>query len=129
MKLYFEEMTIDPANWSMDGRGEDLFFLSNGHISPLYSVLSRRGYFLVEELATFRKLNSRPGPSGHEEGLDIRVAAAPGQGSACLWCSPGQEAEWRRPRVYSLHGDGELQEGQIWGPHCMLRRWTTRSAS
>src|SRR5687768_10290649 len=58
--LYFDKMRLDPANWNMDGIGEDLFFLSNGHISPVwYSVLSRRGYFPVEELKTFRKLDSR----------------------------------------------------------------------
>jgi len=119
VKLYFEEMTLDPENWSMDGRDEDLFFLSNGHISPVwYSVLSRRGYFPVGELATFRKLDSRlQGHPATEEGLPgIRVASGSlGQGLS-IACGAAQakklngEDRW----VYSLHGDGELQEGQIW---------------
>ena len=119
VKLYFEEMTIDPENWSMDGRGEDLFFLSNGHISPVwYSVLSRRGYFPIAKLASFRKLNTRlQGHPATEEGLPgIRVASGSlGQGLSVA-CGAAQakkhlgEDRW----VYSLHGDGELQEGQIW---------------
>ena len=102
VKLYFEEMQIDPENFTMDGRGEDLFFLSNGHISPVwYSVLSRRGYFPVSELATFRKLNTRlqghpateEGPAGHPRGQWLpRTRAERG-----LRCSPSQEAEWRGP--------------------------------
>ena len=119
VKLYFEEMTIDPANWSMDGRGEDLFFLSNGHISPVwYSVLSRRGYFPVEELATFRKLNSRlQGHPATEEGLPgIRVASGSlGQGlSVACGAAQAKKLNGEDRWVYSLHGDGELQEGQIW---------------
>lgn len=119
VKLYFEEMRIDPENWSMDGKGEDLFFLSNGHISPVwYSVLARRGYFEVSELSTFRKLHSRlQGHPATEEGLPgIRVASGSlGQGLS-IACGAAQakklngEDRW----VYSLHGDGELQEGQIW---------------
>ena len=119
VKLYFEEMRIDPENWNMDGKGEDLFFLSNGHISPVwYSVLARRGYFEVSELSTFRKLNSRlQGHPATEEGLPgIRVASGSlGQGLS-IACGAAQakklngEDRW----VYSLHGDGELQEGQIW---------------
>jgi len=119
VKLYFEEMTIDPATWSMDGRGEDLFFLSNGHISPVwYSVLSRRGYFPVEELATFRKLNSRlQGHPATEEGLPgIRVASGSlGQGlSVACGAAQAKKLNGEDRWVYSLHGDGELQEGQIW---------------
>ena len=119
VKLYFEEMRIDPENWNMEGKGEDLFFLSNGHISPVwYSVLARRGYFEVSELSTFRKLNSRlQGHPATEEGLPgIRVASGSlGQGLS-IACGAAQakklngEDRW----VYSLHGDGELQEGQIW---------------
>jgi transketolase len=119
VKLYFEEMHIHPEEWSMDGRGEDLFFLSNGHISPVwYSVLARRGYFDIPELATFRKLNSRlQGHPATEEGLPgIRVASGSlGQGLSVA-CGAAQakkllgEDRW----VYTLHGDGELQEGQIW---------------
>ena len=119
VKLYFEEMRIDPENWNMDGKGEDLFFLSNGHISPVwYSVLARRGYFEVSELSTFRKLHSRlQGHPATEEGLPgIRVASGSlGQGLS-IACGAAQakklngEDRW----VYSLHGDGELQEGQIW---------------
>jgi len=119
VKLYFEEMHIDPANWNMDGRGEDLFFLSNGHISPVwYSVLSRRGYFPVEELATFRKLNSRlQGHPATEEGLPgIRVASGSlGQGlSVACGAAQAKKLNGEDRWVYSLHGDGELQEGQIW---------------
>ena len=119
VKLYFEEMTIDPTNWSMNGRGEDLFFLSNGHISPVwYSVLSRRGYFPVEELATFRKLNSRlQGHPATEEGLPgIRVASGSlGQGlSVACGAAQAKKLNGEDRWVYSLHGDGELQEGQIW---------------
>lgn len=120
VKLYFEEMNIDPSRWSMDGKGEDLFFLSNGHISPVwYSVLSRRGYFDVAELATFRKLNSRlQGHPATEEGLPgIRVASGSlGQGLSVA-CGAAQAKKLNGEAnswVYTLHGDGELQEGQIW---------------
>ena len=78
VQLYFDTMNVDPASFDMNGQGEDLFFLSNGHISPVwYSVLARRGYFPVSELATFRKLNSRlQGHPATEEGLPgIRVAS------------------------------------------------------
>ncbi|MDA0729030.1 MAG: transketolase [Bacteroidetes bacterium] len=119
VKLYFDTMNIDPESFDMDGVGEDLFFLSNGHISPVwYSVLARRGYFPVEELATFRKLNSRlQGHPATEEGLPgIRIASGSlGQGlSVALGAAQtkilNEDSAW----VYSLHGDGELQEGQIW---------------
>lgn len=119
VKLYFDEMQIDPAQWSMDGKGEDLFFLSNGHISPVwYSVLSRRGYFDVAELATFRKLNSRlQGHPATEEGLPgIRVASGSlGQGlSVACGAAQAKKLNGDNRWVYTLHGDGELQEGQIW---------------
>lgn len=119
VKLYFEEMHINPEQWDMDGRGEDLFFLSNGHISPVwYSVLARRGYFDVAELATFRKLNSRlQGHPATEEGLPgIRVASGSlGQGlSVACGAAQAKKLQGEDRFVYSLHGDGELQEGQIW---------------
>ena len=117
--LYFDTMNVDPASFDMDGQGEDLFFLSNGHISPVwYSVLARRGYFPVSELATFRKLNSRlQGHPATEEGLPgIRVASGSlGQGlSVALGAAQVKKLAGEDTWVYSLHGDGELQEGQIW---------------
>ncbi|NQX92133.1 MAG: transketolase [Flavobacteriales bacterium] len=117
--LYFKEMNIDPANWNMDGKGEDLFFLSNGHISPVwYSVLSRRGYFPVSELATFRKIDSRlQGHPATEEGLEgIRVASGSlGQGlSVALGAAQAKKLNGDSSMVFTLHGDGEMQEGQIW---------------
>lgn len=117
--LYFETMHIDPSKFDMDGMGEDLFFLSNGHISPVwYSVLSRRGYFPVEELATFRKLNTRlQGHPATEEGLPgIRIASGSlGQGlSAAIGAAQVKKLNGESTWVFSLHGDGELQEGQIW---------------
>ncbi|HEY8404333.1 MAG TPA: transketolase [Flavobacteriales bacterium] len=117
--LYFEKMRIDPANWNMDGKGEDLFFLSNGHISPVwYSVLSRRGYFPVSELSTFRKIDSRlqGHPTTHEGLEGIRVASGSlGQGlSVALGAAQAKKLNNDDTLVYSLHGDGELQEGQIW---------------
>jgi transketolase len=117
--LYWSVLKIDPANWSMDGKGEDLFFLSNGHISPVwYSVLSRRGYFPVGELATFRKLNSRlQGHPATEEGLEgIRVdSGSLGQGlSVAIGAALTKKLNGEDTIVYTLHGDGEMQEGQIW---------------
>lgn len=117
--LYFETMKLDPDHFDMNGRNEDLFFLSNGHISPVwYSVLARRGYFDVAELATFRKLNSRlQGHPATEEGLPgIRVASGSlGQGlSVALGAAESKRLNGDGGMVYSLHGDGELQEGQIW---------------
>jgi transketolase len=119
VKLYFDTMNIDPHAFDMDGVGEDVFFLSNGHISPVwYSVLARRGYFPVEELATFRKLNSRlQGHPATEEGLPgIRIASGSlGQGlSVALGAAQSKILNGDSAWVYSLHGDGELQEGQIW---------------
>ena len=118
-KLYFDTMNIDPSNFNMDGKGEDLFFLSNGHISPVwYSTLSRRGFFPTEELATFRKINSRvQGHPATEEGLPgIRVASGSlGQGlSVALGAAETKRLNGEDTWVYTLHGDGELQEGQIW---------------
>jgi transketolase len=117
--LYFEKMRIDPADWNMDGNGEDLFFLSNGHISPVwYSVLSRRGYFPVSELSTFRKINTRlqGHPTTHEGLEGIRVASGSlGQGlSVALGAAQAKKLNNDGTLVYTLHGDGELQEGQIW---------------
>ncbi|MBT5699804.1 MAG: transketolase, partial [Flavobacteriales bacterium] len=105
--------------FSMDGIGEDIFFLSNGHISPVwYSVLSRSGYFSVSELATFRKLNSRlQGHPATHEGLEgIRIASGSlGQGlSVALGTCQSKKLNNDNSIVYTLHGDGELQEGQNW---------------
>jgi len=116
--LYFEVMKHDPK-FSMDGKGEDLFFLSNGHISPVfYSVLARSGYFPVSELATFRKINSRlqGHPTTHEGLPGVRVASGSlGQGlSVALGAAQAKKLNKDSSLVYSLHGDGELQEGQIW---------------
>ncbi|MDA7742715.1 transketolase [Flavobacteriales bacterium] len=117
--LFFEEMQLNPDAFDMDGVGEDLFFLSNGHISPVwYSILSRRGYFPVSELATFRKINSRlQGHPATEEGLPgIRMASGSlGQGlSAAIGAAQVKKLNDESTTVFSLHGDGELQEGQIW---------------
>ncbi len=117
--LYFHTMKHQPSPFSMDGIGEDLFFLSNGHISPLwYSVLSRSGYFPVSELKTFRKLNSRlQGHPATEEGLEgIRAASGSlGQGlSMGIGAALAKKLNQDKQLVYTLHGDGELQEGQIW---------------
>ena len=119
VKLYFDVLELDPANFSMDGSGEDLFFLSNGHISPVwYSVLSRRGYFPVEELGTFRMLGTRlQGHPATKEGLPgIRVASGSlGQGlSVACGAAQAKKLNGDDRLVYTLHGDGELQEGQIW---------------
>lgn len=119
LALYFDVMKIDPSGFRMDGKGEDMFFLSNGHISPVwYSVLARRGYFPVPELSTFRKLNSRlqGHPATHEGLPGIRVASGSlGQGmSVALGAALSKKLDGEDRLVYSLHGDGELQEGQIW---------------
>lgn len=116
--LYFDIMQHNPQ-FSMNGIGEDLFFLSNGHISPLfYSVLARSGYFPIAELTTFRRLNSRlqGHPATHEHLPGVRIASGSlGQGlsvaiGAALAKKQNNDNRW----VFSLHGDGELQEGQIW---------------
>lgn len=117
--LYFEILKHDPKNFSMNAEGEDVFFLSNGHISPVwYSTLARSGYFPVKELATFRKLNTRlQGHPATEEGLPgIRMASGSlGQGlSAAIGAALTKKLNKENNIVYSLHGDGELQEGQIW---------------
>jgi transketolase len=103
----------------MDGKNEDLFFLSNGHISPVfYSVLARSGYFDVKELATFRKLNTRlqGHPTTHEHLPGVRVASGSlGQGlSVAIGAALTKKLNKDASLVYCLHGDGELQEGQIW---------------
>lgn len=117
--LYFEIMDVNPQQFNMDGIGEDLFFLSNGHISPVwYSVLSRRGYFPVAELASFRKINSRlqghPATAEHTPG--VRVASGSlGQGlSVACGAALAKKLNGDKKLVYVLLGDGELQEGQIW---------------
>jgi transketolase len=117
--LYFEVMNHRPHNWSMDGSGEDLFFLSNGHISPVwYSVLARSGYFPINELNTFRKIDSRlqGHPTTHEGLPGVRVASGSlGQGlSVAIGAAQSKKLSGDASWVFSLHGDGELQEGQIW---------------
>ncbi|HRW63502.1 MAG TPA: transketolase [Bacteroidales bacterium] len=117
--LYFNIMKHDAKNFDMDGKDQDIFFLSNGHISPLwYSVLARSGYFSVSELSTFRVLNSRlQGHPTTKEGLPgIRVASGSlGQGlSVACGAALSKKLNGDKNLVYTLHGDGELQEGQIW---------------
>ena len=117
--LYNGVMKHDPKNFTMDGVGEDLFFLSNGHISPvIYSVLARCGYFPVEELKTFRRLNTRlqGHPTTHEHLPGIRIASGSlGQGmSVAIGAALAKKLNKDQQIIYSLHGDGELQEGQIW---------------
>jgi transketolase len=116
--LYFDTMKHDPA-FSMDGKGEDLFFLSNGHISPVfYSVLARSGYFPVAELATFRKLNTRlqGHPTTHEHLPGVRVASGSlGQGmSVAIGAAAAKKLNKDPQTVFVLLGDGELEEGQNW---------------
>lgn len=116
--LYFEILEHNPS-FNMDGKNEDLFFLSNGHISPVfYSALARSGYFPVSELATFRKIDSRlqGHPTTHEDLPGVRVASGSlGQGmSVALGAALTKKLNGDSKIVYSLHGDGELQEGQIW---------------
>jgi transketolase len=117
--LYQEVLTQNVESFQMDGKNEDLFFLSNGHISPvLYSVLARTGYFPVAELATFRKLNSRlqGHPTTHEGLPGIRVASGSlGQGlSVAVGAAQAKKLNGDNKIVYTLHGDGEIQEGQVW---------------
>lgn len=116
--LYQEIMDHDPS-FNMDGKGEDIFFLSNGHISPVfYSVLARSGYFPVEELGTFRMIDSRlqGHPTTHEGLPGIRIASGSlGQGmSVALGAAQAKKLNKDSKLVYTLHGDGELQEGQNW---------------
>lgn len=116
--LYFNEMTHD-SNFKMEGKGEDLFFLSNGHVSALwYSVLARSGYFNIEELATFRKLNSRlqGHPATHEGLPGVRIASGSlGQGlSVAIGVAQAKKIDQDNKLVYVMMGDGEQQEGQVW---------------
>jgi transketolase len=116
--LYFRVMKHDPK-FNMDAKNEDVFFLSNGHISPVfYSTLARSGYFDIKELATFRKINSRlqGHPATHEHLPGIRIASGSlGQGlSVAIGAAIAKKLNGDDRLVYSLHGDGELQEGQIW---------------
>lgn len=116
--LYNEIMKRKPG-WDMDGVGEDIFFLSNGHISPVfYSVLSRAGYFPVEEMATFRKMDSRlqGHPSTHAGLPGVRIASGSlGQGmSVAIGAAEAKKLNGDDRLVFSLHGDGEMQEGQNW---------------
>ena len=117
--LYFNVLRHTPEPWDMDGIGQDLFFLSNGHISPVfYSVLARSGYFPVSELSTFRKINSRlqGHPTTHEGLPGVRMASGSlGQGlSVAIGAALAKKLNGDDHLVYTLHGDGELQEGQIW---------------
>lgn len=116
--LYFSILN-HKTDFNMDGKDEDLFFLSNGHISPVwYSTLARSGYFDVSELATFRKINTRlqGHPTTHEKLPGVRVASGSlGQGlSVALGAALTKKLNGDNSLVYTLHGDGELQEGQIW---------------
>ena len=116
--LYNEIMNHD-TNFNMDGKNEDLFFLSNGHISPVYySTLARCGYFPISELSTFRKIDSRlqGHPTTHEGLPGVRIASGSlGQGlSVAIGAANSKKLNNDNSIVYTLHGDGELQEGQIW---------------
>jgi transketolase len=117
--LYFDIMNHNASNFSMDGLNEDIFFLSNGHISPVwYSVLARSGYFPTSELGTFRKLGSRlqGHPSTDKKLPGIRMASGSlGQGlSVAIGTANAKKLNNDKSLVFTLHGDGELQEGQIW---------------
>lgn len=116
--LYFEVMEHDPS-FNMDGKGEDMFYLSNGHISPVfYSVLARSGYFPIAELATFRQINSRlqGHPTTHEGLPGVRTASGSlGQGlSVAVGAALAKRLDGDDHLVYCLMGDGEQEEGQIW---------------
>ncbi len=116
--LYYEVMELKKT-FSMDGIGEDIFFLSNGHISPVYySVLARKGYFPIKELNTFRLLNSRlqGHPTTHDGLPGVRISSGSlGQGmSVAIGAAHAKKLNGDKHLVYSLHGDGELQEGQNW---------------
>ncbi len=117
--LYFDQMQIDPAHFRMDGEGEDMFFLSNGHISPMfYSILAHRGYFPVSELATFRLLGTRlQGHPTTAEGLPgVRIASGSlGQGlSVAIGAAQAKRLNGDKHLVFVLMGDGEQEEGQVW---------------
>ena len=116
--LYYEVMEL-ATNFDMNGKDEDLFFLSNGHISPvLYSVLARKGYFPLEELSTFRNIDSRlqGHPTTHEGLPGVRIASGSlGQGlSVAIGAALSKKLNKDNKTVYTLIGDGELQEGQNW---------------
>ena len=117
--LFFEILEAQPENFKINSTGEDVFILSNGHITPVYySTLARRGYFELKELATFRKLGTRlqGHPSVHDGLPGIRIASGSlGQGlSVALGVAQGKKLNKDNHLVYTMHGDGELQEGQIW---------------
>ena len=117
--VLYSEIMNRKENFEMNGLNEDLFFLSNGHISPvLYSVLARSGYFPIEELNTFRQLNSRlqGHPTTHEGLPGVRIASGSlGQGmSVAIGAAHAKKLNNDDNLIYSLHGDGELQEGQNW---------------
>lgn len=117
--VLYQEVLEYSTDFTMDGENENLFFLSNGHISPVYySVLARSGFFPVEELATFRKMNTRlqGHPTTHEGLPGIRVASGSlGQGmSVAIGAAESKKLNGDSKIIYTLHGDGELQEGQIW---------------
>ena len=117
--LYFDQMHLDASDFDMNGDDEDLFFLSNGHISPVfYSILARKGYFPVKELNTFRAINSRlqGHPTTHDNLPGIRVASGSlGQGlSVAIGAALSKKLRNDNKLVYVLMGDGEQQEGQIW---------------
>jgi transketolase len=119
MVALYQELIDRNDGFDMDGLNEDLFFLSNGHISPVfYSVLARSGYFDVAELATFRKIDSRlqGHPTTHEQLPGVRVASGSlGQGlSVAIGAALSKKLNADSKLVYSLHGDGEMQEGQNW---------------
>lgn len=119
VSLYFEVLKHHAEKFSMNGNGEDLFFLSNGHLSSVfYSVLARSGYFPIKEITTFRKLNSRlqGHPTTHEGLPGVRIASGSlGQGlSVGIGAALAKKLNNDNNLVYTLHGDGELQEGQIW---------------
>ena len=116
--LYFNEMKNDPATWTRDGKGQDVFILSAGHMTPVYySVLARRGYFPVEELATFRQFGARL--QGHPSmnmlpGIDMSTGSL-GQGISCaVGMAAAAKVQGKEYRTYTLLGDGELEEGQVW---------------
>lgn len=116
--LYFKTMKINPP-FNMDAVNEDIFILSNGHVSPVfYSTLARSGHFDVKELATFRKINSRlqGHPATHEHLPGVRIASGSlGQGmSVAIGAALTKKLNGESNLVYSLHGDGELDEGQVW---------------
>lgn len=117
--LYFEIMGIDPQHFTKNGNGEDMFFISNGHLTPvLYSVMAHRGYFPVSELATFRKFGTRlqghPTPAENLPGIRI-ASGSLGQGlSVSIGAALAKKFNGDKHVVYALTGDGELQEGQVW---------------